>query len=96
MTGQSDGTAAKDDAAAGTSGGDGPLRLGRIPAVKILICAQSNAAIDELLARLSVEGITCPDGTKRCATLNGAALLSSQLVRVGSGRYVRARVKPLC
>ncbi|CAD7696180.1 unnamed protein product [Ostreobium quekettii] len=36
---------------------------------RILICAQSNAAADELLSRISRDGVTCLDGSKRTPTM---------------------------
>lgn len=37
------------------------------PAVRVLVCAQSNAAVDELVMRLSEPGIFDPDGSRRYA-----------------------------
>lgn len=41
------------------------LQLGVIPPVRILVCAQSNAAIDELATRLANEGVWGEQGEKR-------------------------------
>lgn len=49
----------------GGEGCEGPLKLGTTPPVRILICAQSNAAIDELVARLSKEMVLRRDGARR-------------------------------
>lgn len=43
----------------------GPLKLGRTPACRVLVCAQSNAAIDELVARMATDGVWGPTGAKR-------------------------------
>ena len=41
------------------------LALGRIPTRRVLVCAQSNAAIDELLTRLSARGLATATGASR-------------------------------
>lgn len=41
------------------------LRLGAKPPVRVLVCAQSNAAIDELIIRLADKGVWCGSGARR-------------------------------
>uniref|UniRef100_A0A7S3VNR9 AAA+ ATPase domain-containing protein n=1 Tax=Dunaliella tertiolecta TaxID=3047 RepID=A0A7S3VNR9_DUNTE len=55
-----------NNSAGGATGLEGELRLGQVPAVRILICAQSNAAIDELVGRLARDGVwRKTDGSQR-------------------------------
>jgi hypothetical protein len=41
------------------------LKLGVVPRVRVLVCAQSNAAIDELIIRLANTGVWCGSGGRR-------------------------------
>lgn len=41
------------------------LVLGKQPPMRVLLCAQSNGAIDELMGRLATEGVWAPDGRRR-------------------------------
>lgn len=41
------------------------LKLGVAPRVRVLVCAQSNAAIDELIIRLANTGVWCGSGGRR-------------------------------
>lgn len=41
------------------------LKLGVVPPLRVLVCAQSNAAIDELACRLADEGVWSESGLKR-------------------------------
>ncbi|CAN8069076.1 unnamed protein product [Agarophyton chilense] len=47
----------------------------RIPAIRVLVCAPSNAAVDEIMSRVIEHGLTLPDGGKACP----------RIVRVGHG-----------
>lgn len=53
---------------------DGPFFVD-MPPVRILVCAPSNAAVDELMLRVMNDGLQTPDGHK----------MSPHIVRVGSG-----------
>ena len=56
---------------------------------RILACAQSNAAIDELLARLASQGIfSARDGTRRCAHVSADQLRWSCSALLQRGRDV--------
>ncbi|KAI0564078.1 DNA2/NAM7 helicase AAA [Gracilaria domingensis] len=56
---------------------DVPLRI-RIPAIRVLVCAPSNAAVDEIMSRVVGQGLTFPGGTKACP----------RIVRVGAGTTI--------
>ena len=54
----------------GRGGGGGPhqeggVKLGHHPVRRVLLCAQSNGAIDELTARLGSDGVWGPEGARR-------------------------------
>lgn len=59
--------ASEGDAAAPAAGQ--ALRLDWVPTKRVLVCAQSNAAIDELLARLNSRGLATGIGTARPAAM---------------------------
>ena len=44
---------------------EGPIRLGHLPPTRLLVCAQSNAAIDELIMRMAGDGVWRSDGSRR-------------------------------
>ena len=58
-------TAAAAATPLGVAGSSTAVVLGQEPLLRILVCAQSNAAIDELVERLALEGVWTTDGTKR-------------------------------
>eukprot|EP00879_Flechtneria_rotunda_P007634 GHRR01008006.1.p1 GENE.GHRR01008006.1~~GHRR01008006.1.p1 ORF type:complete len:1552 (+),score=731.37 GHRR01008006.1:78-4658(+) len=45
------------------------IQFGVTPPVRVLVCAQSNAAIDELITRLADEGVWSETGAKRAAAM---------------------------
>ncbi|KAK9830550.1 hypothetical protein WJX72_012414 [[Myrmecia] bisecta] len=46
------------------------LVMGQPPPARVLVCAQSNAAIDELIARLAVQGLyRAPGGRRECPSM---------------------------
>ncbi|KAF6259514.1 AAA domain-containing protein [Scenedesmus sp. NREL 46B-D3] len=45
------------------------IRVGVVPPVRVLVCAQSNAAIDELMTRLADSGIWGSNGAKRAPAM---------------------------
>lgn len=71
--------------AQGTSDAEGPLRLGHNPTIRVLVCAQSNAAIDELVHRLAEEGVWRTDGCRK----------PPALVRMGRSDQTHASVLAL-
>ncbi|MEW5299031.1 MAG: hypothetical protein WDW36_002086 [Sanguina aurantia] len=85
--GEAQGSGHRTGAAGAAPGGSAldALQLGVAPPVRILVCAQSNAAIDELLARLSREGVWCLDGSRRAPAM----------VRMGRADVTHADVLPL-
>ncbi|XP_047313495.1 helicase SEN1 isoform X2 [Impatiens glandulifera] len=58
--------------------------LGRVSGGRVLICAQSNAAVDELVSRISCEGLHGVDGTK----------YKPYLVRVGNAKTIHPNSLP--
>ncbi|KAK3260650.1 hypothetical protein CYMTET_30404, partial [Cymbomonas tetramitiformis] len=71
------------EASGGPSEGNARPRMG-MARQKVLICAQSNAAVDELLARIVQRGLYGPQGT----------LLQPNVVRIGQPAVVAAESKP--
>lgn len=51
-----------------------------VPPVRILVCAPSNAAVDEIMSRVIKDGLSGPSGGKACP----------QVLRVGAGTTVEA------
>eukprot|EP00178_Gracilaria_changii_P002292 TRINITY_DN1338_c0_g1_i1.p1 TRINITY_DN1338_c0_g1~~TRINITY_DN1338_c0_g1_i1.p1 ORF type:complete len:2578 (+),score=254.02 TRINITY_DN1338_c0_g1_i1:498-8231(+) len=51
----------------------------RIPAIRVLVCAPSNAAVDEIMLRVVEQGLTFPGGGKACP----------RIVRIGTGTTIK-------
>ena len=58
----------------------------------ILVCAQSNAAVDELVGRLTSPGILTSNGSRRCHVHTGLRAVLRFLISIGLAASRRARI----